>query len=115
MATLFDTPLSRAITRLTSPYAMQERVYRNRVDAIETVTPLEVIAIEDADHLKRVLDAATSMPYDLRREVAWALQDEAWVEDHVTHMQLVSAMPNTGVFERLTDALRQHSWRRITA
>ena len=113
-------PLMDAIERLTNPYAMQERVYRNRADAQdariqETVTPLEITVIEDADHLKRVLDAATSMPYDLRREVALALQDEAWVEDQVTHMQLCSANPSNGVFERLSEALRQHSWRRITA
>ena len=113
-----SNPLREAIERLTNPYAMQERVYRNRADAQdacspdsiaahalatdatrhlltpicstgdcmapccwninmdaqdanlplasahypypqEIVTPLEVIVIRDADHLREVLDAAT--------------------------------------------------------
>ena len=72
-------PLMEAIERLTNPYAIQERIYRNRVDdnqarlqvlasarvnmvrdeQTETVTPLEVIVIRDADHLREVLDSAT--------------------------------------------------------
>lgn len=68
-------PLFEAIERLTNPqdYAAQEQVYRNRrdeqqvhydalgayrkVSVQETVTPLEVIVIRDADHLREVLDA----------------------------------------------------------
>jgi hypothetical protein len=45
------TPLFEAIERLTNPYAMQERVYRNRVDA---PAHLDDLLITRADDTRRM-------------------------------------------------------------
>jgi type IV secretory pathway VirD2 relaxase len=42
------TPLFEAIERLTNPYTLQERVYRNRVDAQEHLDDLIVARTDDA-------------------------------------------------------------------
>jgi len=73
-------PLMEAIERLTNPYAMQERTYRNRTDAqeeheweernnIPAATPVKVVTVRDAAHLADILngrpfewDEHTNMP-----------------------------------------------------
>jgi hypothetical protein len=42
-------PLFEAIERITNPYAMQERVYRNRVDAQDANLDVSVYDLELAE------------------------------------------------------------------
>jgi hypothetical protein len=60
------TPLFEAIERLTNPYTLQERVYRNRVDAQEHLDDLIVARTDDARRMA-TLEAqygVTWFPFD---------------------------------------------------
>jgi hypothetical protein len=41
------------------------------------------------------------------------LQDEAWIEDAVTHAQLCQGFLGRDAFAQMQDVLRRHSWRAL--
>jgi hypothetical protein len=70
-------PLFEAIERLTNPYAMQERVYRNRVDAQDATYGI----CEALNHLDDLLiarkDATRAMAtLEARHGVTWFALDK---------------------------------------